>query len=196
MLIIFRLFFILIVHNYSFGGCESCKNCGIGYKNNEIEYSSNWERKKYTYTELINLKKIKTKIPSDFIDNNKDRIFKMIKHFKKGLTDEDINEILVLLYNLGLDFNVYDYRNPIVEYIYNKLKVDNNTSMGIVRENVKGNNFFYIFFSDSYWDIHSFDEYIKINDEWIDKCNEDKYASKKIELDSNEYLEDVLPNLK
>lgn len=38
--------------------------------------------------------------------------------------------------------------------------------------------------------------YSKLWDEWIDKCEEDNYASKKIELKSNEYLEDVLPNLK
>ena len=37
--------------------------------------------------------------------------------------------------------------------------------------------------------------YSKLWDEWIDKCEEDKYASKKIKLNSNEYLEDVLPNL-
>ena len=38
--------------------------------------------------------------------------------------------------------------------------------------------------------------YSKLWDEWIDKCEEDKCASKKIKLNSNEYLEDVLPNLK
>ena len=37
--------------------------------------------------------------------------------------------------------------------------------------------------------------YSKLWDEWIDKCKKDKYASKKVELNSNEYLEDVLPNL-
>ena len=37
--------------------------------------------------------------------------------------------------------------------------------------------------------------YSKLWDEWITKCKEDNYASKKIELDSNEYLEDVLLDL-
>ena len=37
--------------------------------------------------------------------------------------------------------------------------------------------------------------YSKLWDEWIAKCKEDNYASKKIELDSNEYLEDVLLDL-
>lgn len=38
--------------------------------------------------------------------------------------------------------------------------------------------------------------YSKLWDEWIKACESDKYASKKIILKSNEYLEDVLPNLK
>lgn len=37
--------------------------------------------------------------------------------------------------------------------------------------------------------------YSKLWNEWIEKCEEDNYASKKIELSSNEFLEDVLPNL-
>ncbi len=37
--------------------------------------------------------------------------------------------------------------------------------------------------------------YSKLWNEWIDKCEADKKASIKIELKSNEYLEDVLPNL-
>ena len=32
--------------------------------------------------------------------------------------------------------------------------------------------------------------------EWILNCKNDKFASKHIELKSNQYLEDVLPNLK
>lgn len=40
------------------------------------------------------------------------------------------------------------------------------------------------------------DWYSKLWDEWIDKCEEDKCASKKIKLNSNEYLEDIFPNLK
>ena len=38
--------------------------------------------------------------------------------------------------------------------------------------------------------------YSKRWNEWIDKCKNDKFASKHIELQSNQYLEDVLPNLK
>ena len=37
--------------------------------------------------------------------------------------------------------------------------------------------------------------YSKLWDEWIDKCKSDKFAKKHIELKSNQYLEDVLPNL-
>lgn len=38
--------------------------------------------------------------------------------------------------------------------------------------------------------------YSKLWEEWISKCENDKSASKHIELRSNQYLEDVLPNLK
>ena len=37
--------------------------------------------------------------------------------------------------------------------------------------------------------------YSKLWKEWITKCKKDKNASKHIELNSNQYLEDVLPNL-
>ena len=38
--------------------------------------------------------------------------------------------------------------------------------------------------------------YSKLWNEWIDKCKNDKNASRHIELKSNQFLEDVLPNLK
>ena len=38
--------------------------------------------------------------------------------------------------------------------------------------------------------------YSKLWDEWIDKCKSDKLALRHIELQSNQYLEEVLPNLK
>ena len=38
--------------------------------------------------------------------------------------------------------------------------------------------------------------YSKLWKEWITKCKKDKNASKHIELNSNQYLEDVLPNLR
>lgn len=40
------------------------------------------------------------------------------------------------------------------------------------------------------------DWYSKLWKEWIMACKNDKLASKHIELKSNQYLEDVLPNLK
>ena len=44
------------------------------------------------------------------------------------------------------------------------------------------------------------DEFINLYDknwdEWIDSCENDSLASKHIELKSNQYLQDVLPNLK
>ncbi len=38
--------------------------------------------------------------------------------------------------------------------------------------------------------------YSKLWKEWIEKCKSDKFAIKHIELQSNQYIEDVLPNLK
>lgn len=38
--------------------------------------------------------------------------------------------------------------------------------------------------------------YSKMWDEWIINCKNDKFASKHIELNTNEYLENVLPNLR
>ena len=38
--------------------------------------------------------------------------------------------------------------------------------------------------------------YSKLWDEWIEKCEKDIYATKHIKLKSNQFLEDVLPNLK
>ena len=48
----------------------------------------------------------------------------------------------------------------------------------------RGNNNEFIYWYSKFWD------------EWIDKCKNDKFASRHIELKSNQYLEDVLPNLK
>lgn len=48
----------------------------------------------------------------------------------------------------------------------------------------RGNNEAFINWYSSKWE------------EWIDHCKKDKIASKHIELKSNEYLENVLPNLK
>ena len=38
--------------------------------------------------------------------------------------------------------------------------------------------------------------YSKLWNEWIEKCKRDKLATKHIELQSHQYLEDILPNLK
>ena len=40
-------------------------------------------------------------IPEIFIKNNKERVFKMIKVFNKDFKYDDIDEILLLIYNLG-----------------------------------------------------------------------------------------------
>ena len=91
--------------------------------------------------------------------------------------------------------NQYDYI-LVADEICNKFIIDNHFEYWYVypqrelkqeylnRCTDRGNNDEFI-----YW-------YSKLWDEWIDKCEEDKYASKKIKLKSKEYLEDVIPNLK
>ena len=84
------------------------------------------------------------------------------------IADEICNDFLIN--------NKYDYW-----YVYPKRELKQEY---LERCKKRGNNEEFI-----YW-------YSRLWDEWLDKCKVDKYASKKIELNSNEYLEDVLPNLK
>ncbi|MBQ9319055.1 MAG: hypothetical protein IJR82_05430 [Bacilli bacterium] len=89
----------------------------------------------------------------------------------------------------------YDYI-LVADEIVNDFLVKNNYEYWIVypqkelkeeylkRCEIRGNNAEFI-----YW-------YSKLWDQWIDSCKNDKHASKCIELASNQYLEDVLPNLK
>lgn len=48
----------------------------------------------------------------------------------------------------------------------------------------RGNNDEFIYWYSKLWNV------------WIDKCEKDSHASRHIKLNSNQYLEDVLPNLK
>lgn len=89
----------------------------------------------------------------------------------------------------------YDYI-LIADEICDKFLLENNLEYWWVypNENLKeeylercrerGNNEEFI-----YW-------YSKLWNEWIDKCKSDTFATKHIELKCNQYLEDVLPNLK
>ena len=115
------------------------------------------------------LKSTKRKINKEWPSN----YFKALKKVKDEydyilIADEICNDFLIN--------NKYDYW-----YVYPKRELKQEY---LDRCKKRGNNEEFI-----YW-------YSKLWDEWIDKCIEDKYASKKIELDSNEYLSDVLPNLK
>lgn len=84
------------------------------------------------------------------------------------IADEICNEFLIK--------NKYDYW-----YVYPKKELKQEY---LDRCKKRGNNEKFISLYSKFWD------------EWIDECKKDKYASKKIELGSNEYLENVLPNLK
>ena len=89
----------------------------------------------------------------------------------------------------------YDYI-LISDDICNRFLIDNNLEYWWIypkrelkeeyldRCRKRGNNEEFIYWYDKLWD------------EWIDACINDTNASKHIELNSNQYIEDVLPNLK
>ena len=89
----------------------------------------------------------------------------------------------------------YDYI-LVSDEVCNKFLVDNNFEYWLVYPNRslkqeyllrcknRGNNDEFI-----YW-------YSKLWDKWIDDCEHDLVASKHIVLETNQYLEDILPNLK
>ena len=121
------------------------------------------------YTDDESLKSTARSINEEWPNN----YFEALKNVKDKydyilIADEICNEFLIN--------NKYDYW-----YVYPKRELKQEY---LDRCKKRGNNEEFI-----YW-------YSKLWDQWIDKCEEDNYASKKIELKSNEYLEDVLPNLK
>ena len=107
-----------------------CEYCCCKYK--EIDSNSN----RIIYKELdINDLKLDKNIPKEFIDNNKERVYKMIKVFNKDFKYEDIDEILLLIYNLGK----YE-KKACCELLFNKLKVDKNEDIiSIVHDKNKKN---------------------------------------------------------
>lgn len=82
-------------------------------------------------------------IPEIFIKNNKERVFKMIKVFNKDFKYEDIDEILLLIYNLGKH-----KKEACCKLLFNKLKVDKNEDIiSIVHDkNEKNEDIIYIFY--------------------------------------------------
>ena len=112
--------------------------CCCKYK--EIDSNSN----RIIYKELdikdLNLDK---NIPKKFIDDNKDRVYKMIKVFNNDFKYDDIDEILLLIYNLG------KYKKgDCCKLLFNKLKVDKNEDIiSIVHDkNEKNEDIIYIFY--------------------------------------------------
>ena len=89
---------------------------------------------------ILNLDK---NIPKKFIDDNKDRVYKMIKVFNNDFKYDDIDEILLLIYNLG------KYKKgDCCKLLFNKLKVDKNEDIiSIVHDkNEKNEDIIYIFY--------------------------------------------------
>ena len=151
------IYFIIIFLNYNsfyycytydYKKCCKCeKNDGETYeefikrqsKKEHEEFVRNYNKKQnITFKDLENLNK---NIPESIISNNKERISEIVKVFKKDFTDEDINEILILLYNL---FHNKNY-NDIGKALYNKLSIDNDSMIYIVRSKVNKEDIFYIF---------------------------------------------------
>ena len=78
-------------------------------------------------------------ISRDFIENNRERVFKMIKVFNKDFKYEDIDEILLLLYNLN-----EDNCKVIMKYLYSKFVKNNDNVLYLI----DSNRMFYIFLID------------------------------------------------
>lgn len=147
-MVIKKLFILLfvIINDITYCGCcdccDCCGCCGCNNKNIKGKKSQliNFSFKKDFTIDDLNLDK---NIPKNFIDNNKDRVFKMIKVFKNNLNDQDINEILILLYNFDL---VPEKSGKICWVLYKKLSVYENSVITIVKNKDSENNiFFYIF---------------------------------------------------
>ena len=77
--------------------------------------------------------------------------------------------------NIFLEKNSYEYW-----WVYTQKNLKEEY---LQRCRKRGNNDEFIYWYDKLWD------------EWIEKCLNDQKASKHIELKSNQFLEDVLPNL-
>ena len=129
-----------------------CEYCCCKYK--EIDSNSN----RIIYKELdINDLKLDKNIPKEFIDNNKERVYKMIKVFNKDFKYEDIDEILLLLYNLDIKSKG---KFKILEVLYNKLSIDKNKMISFIKSNLDNNDIFYIFQYDRKMQFYI----------WFDKC--------------------------
>ena len=112
--------------------CNCCKNDEKIIKKEDI-----------INEKTINDLKLDKNIPKDFIKNNKERVFKMIKVFNKDFKSEDIDEILLLIYNLG------KYENgDCCKLLFNKLKIDKNKDViSIVHDkNEKNEDIIFIFY--------------------------------------------------
>ena len=133
---LFVYFLSIFITNYI--NCDCC--CKNDLNKNQESLIINLEDvfKKEIIT-IDKLNKLNRNVPQNFIDKNKDRVFKMINVFKKGLNDNDIDEILMLLYNL--DLNTENYRK-ICDVLYNKLTNDKKIIIAILKDD---EDLFYIF---------------------------------------------------
>ena len=130
---LYLFYYIELINLYCCWGYCCCK-----YK--EIDSNSN----RIIYKELdINDLNLDKNIPQNFVDNNKDRVYKMIKVFNNDFKYDDIDEILLLIYNLGKY-----HKGACCKLLFNKLKVDKNEDViSIVHDkNEKNEDIIYIFY--------------------------------------------------
>ena len=137
----YKISFLLILNNIfsktdssKFGKSE-CHICPCSINDDKIIKKEE---------EVINEKTVKDleldkNIPGDFIENNKERVFKMIKVFNKDFKYEDIDEILLLLYNLN-----ENNCNVIMKYLYSKFVKNEDKVLYLI----ESNRIFYIFLID------------------------------------------------
>jgi len=138
----YKISFLLFINNI-FSETDSskfskseCHICPCSVKDGKIKKKE----------EIIKEKTVKDidldkNIPGDFIKNNKERVSKMIKVFNKGF-NEDIDEILLLLYNIN---KTYEHKSVIKKYFWKKFIKEEKQHLIIVNIN----RTFYIFKQDS-----------------------------------------------
>ena len=117
-------------------------------------------------------------IPETFIKNNKERVFKMIKVFNKDFKNEDIDEILLLLYNLGSnDKFIFNDKEIIIKHLYSKFVKNNDKVLYLI----DSNKIFYIFLIDKKdfkWNLFFGKQYYYYQKEFDYRKNKENNAIK------------------
>lgn len=140
----YKISFFLFLNNIfsktdssKFGKSE-CYICTCSIKDDKIIKKEEEIIKEKTVKDLD----LDKNITETFIKNNKERVFKMIKVFNKDLKYEDIDEILILLYNLvSNDKFIFNDKEIIIKHLYSKFVKNKDKVLYLLYSN----KIFYVF---------------------------------------------------